>query len=576
MILSTKDIELNWKKIWKILSSHSYSNREGSLNEFLDVKLKEMATTIFDRESMKFPLLAPEKLFIARIRDYHRITSTLYFDVRVEEAVKAVVPWKELTKSASEKISVSNERNLTSSVKLDAKDVFLVELLDWFKNSFFSWFDKSICSSATCPLRGVEMQGTGSGQPTAEDLSWGASRIELYACASCGSQERFPRYNHPLKLLETRRGRCGEWANIFTCICTVFGFDARLVLDWTDHVWTEIYCESQSRWIHVDSCEAAVDTPLVYESGWKKSLSYCIAISRYEIQDVTFRYSLKEPKELSSRRKECTDLWLASFILIVNSSLQLDLPIETKNKYTLRFIQEMIELLWTPWKENQVSLSEKNLQGRQSGSKEWRRMRNELGNLSISRIDGHTFVINDGDFISNISRISFNMVTEVYCLNRRPLIQNWKTGAYTADNIAKKTEHDWKMVYLARREGSAAHSVGYISWRFDLSHLKDWTSFSVLMTAMSTDDGVIQMFLSLEGLDGTEFGVTPNEEFTIKREDIKCFDNISSEVKCIFIMTVKLTGGSLAGNLCWQKAQLFRQSFLKEADKDSFVITVTR
>jgi hypothetical protein len=42
---------------------------------------------------------------------------------------------------------------------------------------------------------------------------------EVYRCDACGGRTRFPRYNDPRKLLETRRGRCGEWANAFTLCC---------------------------------------------------------------------------------------------------------------------------------------------------------------------------------------------------------------------------------------------------------------------------------------------------------------------------------------------------------------------
>lgn len=43
----------------------------------------------------------------------------------------------------------------------------------------------------------------------------------------CGTNGRFVRYNNPGKLLETREGRCGEWANCFTLLCRTLGMDAR-------------------------------------------------------------------------------------------------------------------------------------------------------------------------------------------------------------------------------------------------------------------------------------------------------------------------------------------------------------
>jgi len=348
----------------------SRSAREHQLQRMLS---RIMSATVFDQESLKFPTLAPERVFIAKIRDYQRVTSSYYYDDKVRAAVKEKIPWERLSKAAAEKVRLLEDKCL------GAKDLFLLELTEWFKNSFFSWFDTGTCNTPSCPQKGSAMQAIGSGQPSLEDLLWGGSRVELYQCLSCKNQVRFVRYNHPLKLLDTRSGRCGEWANTFTCICTVLGFETRLVLDWTDHVWTEVYSDSLNRWVHVDACEAAIDTPNVYESGWKKNLSYVVAVSRDQIQDVTWRYSLKEPNQLFLRRKDCQETWLVGFIYRMNCHFQSVLPQEKRDVLRERCARELVQLLWTPWKESEAKVTD--MEGRQSGSEAWRRARNELGSL---------------------------------------------------------------------------------------------------------------------------------------------------------------------------------------------------
>ncbi len=95
-------------------------------------------------------------------------------------------------------------------------------------------------NQAPCATCGGPTSPAGGSAPTAEEAGWGAGGTELYACPVAGhGLTRFPRINDPVRLLTTRRGRCGEWANCFTLVCISLGFTARHVVDWTDHVWTE-------------------------------------------------------------------------------------------------------------------------------------------------------------------------------------------------------------------------------------------------------------------------------------------------------------------------------------------------
>lgn len=202
-----------------------------------------------------------------------------------------------------------------------------------------------------------------------------------FRCKICGNEEQFPRYVDPKILLTTRKGRCGEWANAFTLICRSFGYDTRIVYDKTDHVWSEVWSIAASRWIHVDPCENAIDRPLLYEKGWNKKLTYIIAYSRDEIQDVTWRYTRNETAVMA-RRNDCTEESLLALISRLNQQRQSSQGYsDARKRYVVRRrLMELAELLPAPPGMTKPSDSDDNSAygGRISGDAIWRLARGEI------------------------------------------------------------------------------------------------------------------------------------------------------------------------------------------------------
>ncbi|KAJ4455294.1 putative Protein png1 [Paratrimastix pyriformis] len=249
-------------------------------------------------------LLPAKRRLASRLRSYAEMRMS-YESEAMQETARSVIPLDELRAAAE----ADPDPTLAPSDKL------VKQLLHWFKRTF-RWVNEPPCDHC-----GASTKRLGADRPTADEQRYGAGITELYQCSTCALITRFPRYNHAGKIMQTRRGRCGEFAQAFCLCCRSLGMHVRLILDWTDHVWVEVYSEAQRRWVHCDCCEDTYDAPLMYESGWGKKLSYILAFSEDGIADVTRRYTRRYP-EVLARRTEILEEGLCDLLADVDSRLK--------------------------------------------------------------------------------------------------------------------------------------------------------------------------------------------------------------------------------------------------------------
>ncbi|MFH4979965.1 hypothetical protein AB6A40_006674 [Gnathostoma spinigerum] len=403
-------------------------------------------------------------------------------------------------------------------------------LLRWFKTEFFQWTDSPNCDFCGKPT----MKGAvKSDLPTSEEEECGANRVELYRCDTCKQETRFPRYNDPTKLLETRCGRCGEWANCFTLCCRALDLETRWVHDESDHVWNEVWINELDRWVHCDPCENVIDTPLLYERGWGKKLSYVIAVSLDHVRDVTWRYTF-DHLAVIKRRTICRESILRNFIRKLNARLERTLSEDRKKELDRRYINELVEFLSPNVQERSGSSSES--QGRITGSKEWRQERGEMG-------DGVTrkpviLELSEQEKASKTFRLEYYCSRDEY-VRGSEILKGWKTFVNDYKHVFRKVETDWNMSYLCREEGV---SHGEISWVLDLNGLSAESIRIELNGMQKFEKGIVNAIVCC----GDACNLLP-ENGILNLENV---EGGHVEIKVMF------SGDE--GPLAWQHAQLFR------------------
>lgn len=460
----------------------------------------------------------------------------MYEDPQLQDLYLSHIPVMELQTRAEE----IRGGKLDANEEMSSQDCLVLALLKWFKCEFFRGFTRSL-DCDVCQEKGTAI---GSGIATAEEQRWGAGRVELYQCPKCKKIMRFPRYNHPQKLLETRHGRCGEWANAFTMCCVALGFKTRYVLAWTDHVWTELFSEAQQRWLHCDPCEDICDRPLLYEAGWNRKLTYCIAFAKDQIMDVTWRYSNKH-QEVLQRRKECRENWLVITINTFNKKFLDQLPSDERKIAEEQNMKELVSFLSV-----QKEITEEEKQGRTSGGVEWRRARGELGQPKEVQ-PGYVFKPTGKDVQAGRMRVRYSCVADEYyrgleddVIPGNDDVKGWRNGVESVTSMFRKEELDWKMTYLVRDEGTES---GTITWAIDVGDSgREIDEVTVRAASTTFQDGQVKIELK----EDREGGITKilDGETTLK-----------SSGHPVIKLTAYLRCEKNDQEHCWQHSQLFRQ-----------------
>jgi len=441
-----------------------------------------------------------------------------YENTSAQQKALSVMPVESLKKNARSKFEAAKVRDNTVSDDL-LSDILLLEMKEWFKTDFFSWVDSPSCPSCNSPT-----QSGGMCAPTVQEQEDGAGRGEGYNCVQCGVEGlRFPRYySKPEKLLETRRGRCGEWTN------RAMGFDSRYVVDWSDHVWAEVWSKAEGRWLHVDPGET-VDKPLVYEAGWGKKLTYVVAFSKDEVQDVTWRYS-KDHQETKKRRTLVRPRWLIRNILELTKKCQARLSEDQRAVLLTRRLGECLEMVTAR------NVEEGDRVGRQTGSLAWRLARGELGDQE------HVFTPTQKEVTEGVMEIGYDCAEDKYFRQGRVVAkEGFLSGVFSSENVARKVEADWNMVYVSRMEGNC--DKGEVSWKFKMPEGVVVRRVKLLVGSTCYESGVVTWQVC-----GSGSCLLPAAGEEVITDELSG----SEEVQ----LTARLRGGK--GETAWQHTQLFR------------------
>lgn len=228
-----------------------------------------------------------------------------------------------------------------------------------------------------------------------------------------------------------------------------------------------------------------VDKPLVYEAGWGKKLTYVIAFSKEEVQDVTWRYS-KNHEDTRARRSLVRPRWLVTTILeLTRRRMETrGLTPDQRRSLTERRLAECLELL-TP-----RSVTSGDQVGRQTGSLAWRLARGELGQTTTDT--QWVWEPSEADLEAGMMSLEYSVVEDVYRTGAGAR-EGFMSGLWSGRNLARKVETDWNMAYIARVEGTEAKDRGEAEWRLRLPPSVTVDRLELLVDSKTFQSGAVRL-----------------------------------------------------------------------------------
>lgn len=334
-------------------------------------------------------------------------------------------------------------------------------------------------------------------------------------------------------------GAAGVGNGPIASLCVVGLWASRPGMCWTGQTMFGLRC---TRKFKKDGCtvihvKMSVINLFYMRLDGAKKLTYVLAFSKDEVQDVSWRYSAKHA-EMLGRRNECRESWLVQVVHRLWKAKEPSNSPERNEEMKRRLLIELVEFM-TP-----KSSDGQNLSGRTTGSLAWRMARGEIGSSQApTSAEPFVFKLTEEERKSKVFHVKYSCAKDEYIRvsKNSEVIKPFSSCANKQQNVFRKEERDWKMAYLARTEGS---SSAEISWKFDFSGM-EIDKIEICTSSQTFENGVISWRLCSKNQCAMLTG----------DPEVKTYSELSGEDE--MTLTAILSGGK--GEVAWQHTQMFRQ-----------------